>query len=303
MRVQSVRQSLLIYAVVVSLALGFAITTLASKQMLSASQQAEHEAARRELRVLIGHSDKASVDSTIKTWNQKRYEELVIITKQSTGHSITWAEARKRTLRKKLDTSSSLIVLALPREKQSYLLARLKPKDALQKVQSRIRLLLIATLIAAVLAGVLLGFLNNRIVLRPLSSLSVLASDGELESFNLDSEAAPNEIAQVAQSFRRTVRRLQEEQTQLEEKHRELHAAQEGLNRASKLASLGRIAAGVAHEIGNPLAAVKGYLSLLKRGLEPKEQEEVVDRCVTELDRIHETIRQLLTYAVLVELY
>ena len=58
-----------------------------------------------------------------------------------------------------------------------------------------------------------------------------------------------------------------------------------------------RVAAGVAHEIGNPLAAIKGYLSLLKRGLDPKEQEDVVQRCVTELDRIHDTIRQLLTYA------
>ena len=77
----------------------------------------------------------------------------------------------------------------------------------------------------------------------------------------------------------------------------ELQEAQAAMNQAAKLASLGRVAAGIAHEIGNPLAAVKGYLSLVQRGLEASEQEEVLERCVAELQRIHDTIRQLLTYA------
>jgi two-component system NtrC family sensor kinase len=72
---------------------------------------------------------------------------------------------------------------------------------------------------------------------------------------------------------------------------------QEGLVRASKLASVGRLAAGIAHEIGNPLAAVRGYLSLLQGGLDPTQQKEVLERSLKELGRIHETIKKLLTYA------
>jgi two-component system, NtrC family, sensor kinase len=72
---------------------------------------------------------------------------------------------------------------------------------------------------------------------------------------------------------------------------------QASLVRASKLASVGRLAAGIAHEIGNPLAAVQGYLSLLKSGLADDQRQEVLERSVKELGRIHETIKKLLTYA------
>src|SRR6185295_11095848 len=70
--------------------------------------------------------------------------------------------------------------------------------------------------------------------------------------------------------------------------------AQGALVRAEKLASVGRLAAGIAHEIGNPLAATGNYLEVLRRrGAEP----EVVAAIQRESDRIDAIVRSLLDYA------
>lgn len=78
----------------------------------------------------------------------------------------------------------------------------------------------------------------------------------------------------------------------------DLQHAQEALIRSEKLAGVGRLAAGLAHEIGNPLAAVIGSVELLQQGLgNPVLEADLLARGRRELDRIHLIIRQLLDYA------
>jgi signal transduction histidine kinase len=70
--------------------------------------------------------------------------------------------------------------------------------------------------------------------------------------------------------------------------------AQGRLVRAEKLASVGRLAAGIAHEIGNPLGGASTYVEVLRRR---GGERDVVDALARELDRIDRIVRSLLDYA------
>lgn len=105
--------------------------------------------------------------------------------------------------------------------------------------------------------------------------------------------------ASLADYRARTADQLQ----RLERAYEDLRAAQDALLRSEKLAVVGRLAAGLAHEIGNPLAAVLGYMELLAQGQgdpglrDPALERELVARARRELERIHRYIRQQLDFA------
>ncbi len=100
--------------------------------------------------------------------------------------------------------------------------------------------------------------------------------------------------AQLASERRALVERLAE----LERTTRELESTQRSLVSSEKMASVGRLAAGVAHEIGNPLSAILGLVELVRDGdLPPDEQREFLGRVTKETERIHRIIRDLLDFA------
>ena len=75
----------------------------------------------------------------------------------------------------------------------------------------------------------------------------------------------------------------------------ELKKAQNDVIQAEKLATVGRLTSGIAHEIGNPIGIVLGYLDLLKQtDLTPEERSDFITRSEEEITRINHIIRQLL---------
>ena len=77
----------------------------------------------------------------------------------------------------------------------------------------------------------------------------------------------------------------------------EQHRLQEQMLRAERLASLGEIMAGVAHEIRNPLTAIKGFVQYLQVADTEAEREEYMPVIIKEVDRVNRVIETLLYFS------
>jgi len=147
--------------------------------------------------------------------------------------------------------------------------------------------LYIAVLVAADLC-VLVAFVAyqvERVVLRPLRE-TIVATEA-IAAGDLLRRVVPgdsDEMKNLAHSVNRMTDRLLEERGHLV--------------RVEKMASVGRLAAGIAHEIGNPLGAITGYTHLLQTGKPGSAQNaEAVAGLERESARIDRIIRGLLDYA------
>ena len=138
---------------------------------------------------------------------------------------------------------------------------------------------------------------------RPISRLVKRAEEFRpKDELFLTPEASNNEFDKLSRSLNSMLKRIAQDQEKLRETVRsleksnaELLQAQKNVVRAEKLASAGRLASGVAHEIGNPIGIVLGYLDLLRQTqLSSEDKSDFIDRAQSEIQRINTIIRQLL---------
>lgn len=155
----------------------------------------------------------------------------------------------------------------------------------------------------------LLGFgsyLLSRCIVLPIRRL--LASTGKIAAGDLSCRVpVPGnaEIAELAESFNTMVDALRRKRDEvethigtLERMNRELQSAREETIRSEKMASVGLLAAGTAHEIGTPLAAIMGYAGILRDELSDcAEKADYLARIEAEAARIDRIVRGLLDYA------
>jgi len=107
-----------------------------------------------------------------------------------------------------------------------------------------------------------------------------------------------DEIGRLARRFNTMADRLGAEIARLERLNVELRETQAELLRAGALAAVGSLAAGLAHEIGNPLGAVSGYVDILGKGEATKDEEaEMLMRAGKELGRMDRILREFLDIA------
>jgi signal transduction histidine kinase len=114
-------------------------------------------------------------------------------------------------------------------------------------------------------------------------------------------------LSRAAIAFDRLATAFEEEHARLDQKVTELTAAngalaeaRASLLRSEKLATVGRLAAGLAHEVGNPLGAISGYVELARTRLPKDPNPDLVDalaRIEVAAQRIDRTVRDLLDFA------
>ncbi|MBU2493306.1 MAG: PAS domain S-box protein [Bacteroidetes bacterium] len=79
---------------------------------------------------------------------------------------------------------------------------------------------------------------------------------------------------------------------------RELKSLEKAVERSERLASLGRMAAGIAHEIRNPLSSIKGFAMYLRNKFDvSSENWEYASVMMNEVDRLNRVIQDLLNFA------
>jgi len=159
---------------------------------------------------------------------------------------------------------------------------------------------------ALVEVGVLVlfaDFLLRRLFVEPLHAMvedaERIAGGDHGHRMNVD---GPRELRRLARSVNEMAERLIEHQQKLaenirslEETNRALTEARDELVHAEKLASVGRLAAGLAHEIGNPLNAIRTYVEIGRR--RTGTETEWLEAIESEAQRIDEIVGGLLDYA------
>jgi two-component system NtrC family sensor kinase len=184
------------------------------------------------------------------------------------------------------------------------------PEKPLLDMRKRLNLIFAGVLLLVALTGIALATWISDRMARPVRALAAaarrMATGEHIEPIVVTSN---DEIGQLANEFNTMTRevtllnqtleqKVEERTRDLEEKNAQLLATQLELCRAERLAGLGMLAAGVAHEINNPLAVIRGNAELLQSAIpEDSENREEADAIVEEAIRIERIVNNLRAFS------
>jgi len=173
-------------------------------------------------------------------------------------------------------------------------------------ITNSLQLIVFYIIFTAILITALGSYLLSRIVVRPIQRLAQATEALGKGDFNvLVENTSRNELGHLSLAFSTMSNRIEQHQKELHAKiesleilNRDLQQSRKEVLAGERLALVGKLAAGVAHEIGNPLSVILGYVGLLQKK-EPQHSPSLdyLRRVEQELLRINHTIRGLLDFS------
>lgn len=191
------------------------------------------------------------------------------------------------------------------------------PERPLMQLRSQVNIIFSCVLLFLTMIGIGLSAWIGSNMTRPVRALADgarrITAGENLPDIQVDGD---DEIAELADEFNIMKHRLAvreeenralnqtleqkvvERTAQLEEKNQQLLAAQKELAESERLAAVGMLASGVAHEINNPLAIIRGNAELLEMLADADNpNNEEVEAIIRQTDRIERIVRNLLTFS------
>jgi len=183
--------------------------------------------------------------------------------------------------------------------------------ENLRKKSNEYRLqFLVMTCLLLLLIGILITFLTRRLVNRPVKRLirhAALVAAGNLDArVEATSKDELGELSEAVNRMTENLGKASEElkdwanslEHKVEERSLEIKRMETQLHHSEKLASLGNLVAGIAHEINNPLTGILLYASILNsdKRLDPLLRPDI-ERIIAETSRCADIVKQLLEFS------
>jgi len=159
-------------------------------------------------------------------------------------------------------------------------------EDALKAALLRIRNMVIMLTILATLAGSILACLLSRLITKPLQDLVVFTQTLTQGKFGREIPVrSRDEVGELAATFNNLSRELASYQEKMQESYKHMC-------RTETLTALGRLSAGLAHELRNPLASIKILFQAFKDN--PQLTSEDMEVVLNEVGRMEEILSRFL---------
>ena len=165
--------------------------------------------------------------------------------------------------------------------------------DEMQEHADRLKRTMIIWAVVITLAlAIGLAELLSRLVTNPITDLMNTMAKAE-EGLDVRAKvASEDELGRLAHSFNSMIIKLNKARKKVDKLH------YEQMRKADRLATVGEMAAGIAHEIKNPLTGIAGVIQILGRDLEEEDpRKKIIKEVLEQIDRLDKAVKNLLSFA------
>ena len=182
-------------------------------------------------------------------------------------------------------------------DKEQKIIGVLSVSNSLKEMDTMISRIEVHSIILAIITilflSFVLGFLFFKFINVPIKKLTETMKKAEEGDLNVRVNVKRrDEMGSLAENLNIMIEKLNLAKHEAEQYHQEL------IQRADRMASIGELASGIAHEIRNPLAGIQGAIQILADGF-PKEDPriQVTDEIQKQIYKLERLVKDLLNYA------